>query len=99
MSLSDEEIKHIEELAKIRLDQKAREKLRGQLSDIIDFVRTLQKIDTSGYGGTPYPERFQADLRGSRPGGELDHETVMEQAPEREGAFFRVPPVIEKEQP
>lgn len=97
MSLSDEETKHIEELAKIRLDPEARDRLRAQLSDIIDFVRTLQKTDTSGYPGTPYLERFSAKLRGSTPGGELDHEEVMEQAPDRNGGFFRVPPVIEKE--
>ncbi|MGM0483486.1 MAG: Asp-tRNA(Asn)/Glu-tRNA(Gln) amidotransferase subunit GatC, partial [Candidatus Krumholzibacteriota bacterium] len=96
MTLSDEEIKHIEELAKIRLDPEARDRLRAQLSDIIDFVKMLQKTDTSGYPGAPYLERFIADLRGGASGGELDHEEVMKQAPGRDGGFFRVPPVIEK---
>ncbi|MBD3180534.1 MAG: Asp-tRNA(Asn)/Glu-tRNA(Gln) amidotransferase subunit GatC [Candidatus Latescibacteria bacterium] len=99
MSLSDEEIKHIEKLSRIRLDPGARDKLREQLSDIIDFVNTLQETDTSGYQETPYLERFSSKLRGNTPGGELDHEEVMEQAPDREGGFFRVPPVIDKEQP
>lgn len=97
MKLTDEQIQHIEELARLRLDPESRERLRTQLSDIIDFVRTLQETDTSAYREFSCLERFSTGLRDGTPGGELDHREVMEQAPDREDGFFRVPPVIEKE--
>ncbi|MDZ7859734.1 MAG: Asp-tRNA(Asn)/Glu-tRNA(Gln) amidotransferase subunit GatC [Candidatus Krumholzibacteriota bacterium] len=94
--LSDDEIKHIEKLARIRLGDEDREKLKGQLSDIIEFVRVLQKIDTSGFETVEHIARFKPILREGGAGGELEREKVLEQAPDRENGFFKVPPVINK---
>ena len=94
--LTDDEIKHIEKLAKIRLGSDAREKLKGQLSDIIEFVRTLQKVDTSGFEAAAREKRFTPVLREDRAGDELEREKILEQAPDGENGFFKVPPVIDK---
>ncbi|MCD6378914.1 Asp-tRNA(Asn)/Glu-tRNA(Gln) amidotransferase subunit GatC [bacterium] len=93
---SDDEIRHIEKLAKIKLSNDAREKFKEQLSDIIEFVRTLQNVDTSGIASEACAKRFKPYLREGRAGGELECEKLMEQAPDRENGFFKVPPVIDK---
>ncbi len=95
--LSDDEIKHIEKLARIRLDGNAREKFKGQLSDIIEFVRTLQKVDTTGFESETRKTPFKPFLREGRDGGELERDKVLEQAPENKNGFFKVPPVIDKD--
>jgi aspartyl-tRNA(Asn)/glutamyl-tRNA(Gln) amidotransferase subunit C len=94
--LSDDEIRHIEKLAKIKLDSDARDKLKNQLSDIIEFVRILQDVDTSGVTSEACAKRFKPFLREGGSGGELEREKILEQAPDRENGFFKVPPVIDK---
>ncbi len=46
--LSLEEIRHIAELARIRLTQDEEEKYRQDLSQVLDFFQELQAVDTSG---------------------------------------------------
>ncbi len=97
LRLSDEEIKHVEKLARIRLDDEAREKLRGQLSRIIDFVQKLQNTDTAGFERGGEASKEDAFLRGKKAGDELDREHVLGEAPKRKDGYFTVPPVIDRE--
>jgi aspartyl-tRNA(Asn)/glutamyl-tRNA(Gln) amidotransferase subunit C len=83
----------LESLARIRLDSEERDRLRLQFARIVEFVEKLKGIDTSGFGGeTVYRG---ARLAGDDPQPCLDREEVLGQAPDREGGFFRVPPVID----
>jgi aspartyl-tRNA(Asn)/glutamyl-tRNA(Gln) amidotransferase subunit C len=95
--LSDEELKKIEKLAAVKLEGKAREKLKGQLARIIDFVRKLEKIDTTGYSPRAYVGDLEPLLREDGVGESLDRDEVIAQAPDSEDGLFRVPPVIDKQ--
>ncbi len=97
MKLSDEELKNIEKLASVKLEGEARERLKSQLSGIIDFVKKLEKIDTSGYSPRAYVGDFQPVLREDEVKESLDRGGVLEQAPDSEKGMFRVPPVIDRE--
>lgn len=97
MPLSDEELKRMEKLASVKLEGKAREKLKVQLDRIIDFVRKLEKIDTTGYSPRAYLGEFEPLLRDDKVGESLDRDEAISQAPDSEDGLFRVPPVIDKE--
>ncbi len=62
-----------------------------------EFVKILQEVETgAGDGG----RGSAAGARQPAPDEKrecLDREEVLGQAPDREGVFFRVPPVIERE--
>lgn len=45
--LTKEEIKHLAELARLELTEKETEKYQKQLSEILDYMDILKKIDTS----------------------------------------------------
>ena len=97
MSLSEKELGHLEELSRIRLDKEFREKFRFQLNAVIRFVEELKKADISGYEGAGEAERSDSRLRSDEPGQSLDRRTVLSEAPESDGIFFIVPPVIDME--
>lgn len=99
VKLNDEDLKHIEELARVELSGEAREKLRGQLGDIIGFVQKLQAIDTSGYSPKAYLGGFEPEPREDVKGECLSRDEVLEQAPDEQNGFFRVPPVIDRDEP
>ena len=48
MALTKEEVLHIAKLARLELKGEEVEKFRTQLSEILDYVGQLQKVDTDG---------------------------------------------------
>lgn len=95
MTLSDEELGHIERLARVKLSDESRERFREQLERIIGFVRQLQNIDTTKYTAREYTGDVKSYLRDDTAGPCLSRDDVLEEAPDSENGFFRVPPVIE----
>ncbi len=95
MALSDEELEHLEKLARVKLSPESRERFREQLERIIDFVRRLQEVDTTTYAAKEYIADLKPYMRDDEAGSCLSRDVVLEEAPEREDGFFSVPPVIE----
>jgi aspartyl-tRNA(Asn)/glutamyl-tRNA(Gln) amidotransferase subunit C len=99
MELNDAELKHLEKLARVALSGESREKLRRQLGDIIEFVRRLQAMDTHGYMCRAYLGGFEPELRDDRTEECLSRDEVLASAPDVHDGFFRVPAVIDREEP
>ena len=97
MELKDSELAHLERLARVKIGGESRKRLKTQLAEIIEFVRKLQEIDTSGYTPQAYVGRFRPTLRDDTVGLCLSRDEVLAESPDSERGFFRVPPVIEKE--
>jgi aspartyl-tRNA(Asn)/glutamyl-tRNA(Gln) amidotransferase subunit C len=97
LKLTDMEFGDLEALARVDLDEEERDRLRLQLDRILGFVRKLQEVETgeatAGGENGPLPLPPASDEAREC----LDREEVLSQAPDREGGFFRVPPVIERE--
>ena len=98
MSLTDTELEHLERLARVKLSGQSREKLRGQLARIIEFVKQLQTIDTAGYEPRAHVGGFEPALRADVTKPCLPREEVLGAAPQRKKEFFGVPPVIEADE-
>jgi aspartyl-tRNA(Asn)/glutamyl-tRNA(Gln) amidotransferase subunit C len=92
MTLTDHEFSDLETLAMIELEPEERDRLRLQLGRILGFVRRLQDVETADEGSRgPEGAAPSAD----EPGECLDRDEVLGQAPDTEGGYFRVPPVID----
>jgi aspartyl-tRNA(Asn)/glutamyl-tRNA(Gln) amidotransferase subunit C len=96
--LTDRELEHLEQLARVALAGDSREKLRGQLARIIEFVKQLQTIDTAGNEPRAHVGEFKPELRADETKPCLPREEVLGAAPQREKEFFGVPPVIEADE-
>ena len=95
MRFSDSEIRHLESLAMIDSGEDSRERLRFQMSGIIEFLRKIERAGESTgetEGGT-IPPRAAGEADKAQPS--LDREEVLGEAPDSLDGQFRVPPVIE----
>ncbi|UCF04404.1 MAG: Asp-tRNA(Asn)/Glu-tRNA(Gln) amidotransferase subunit GatC [bacterium] len=95
MDLEGSELEHIERLARVRVSEESRERLRVQLSRIIGFVRRLQEVDTSGYSPRLYVLEVAQNLREDEVGDCLERDEALAGSPDSDKGLFRVPPVIE----
>jgi aspartyl-tRNA(Asn)/glutamyl-tRNA(Gln) amidotransferase subunit C len=95
MKLSREEVLHIAALSKIGVTEEDVEKLRGQLSKILDHFEALQKVDTTGVPPTAQSIALQNVIMCDEVRPSMPVEDVLANAPQREGDFFKVKIVLE----
>ena len=98
MSLTDRELEHLERLARVKLSAGSREKLRGQLARIIEFVKQLETIDTAGLELLARAADLKPALRGDETQPCLPRDEVLGASPENRKGYFAVPPVIEADE-
>lgn len=95
MKLTEAEVTHIANLARLELSDDEKIRYRGQLSAILDYAARLQQIDTSGIPPTSSVLPPQSVLREDEPRLGLDLAKAFQNAPQVDQNQFRVPPVLE----
>jgi aspartyl-tRNA(Asn)/glutamyl-tRNA(Gln) amidotransferase subunit C len=95
MSLDTATVRRIAKLARIRVDDAEVATLQAELNAILGYVEQLNEVDVSGIeplsGGAQMAMRLRADLVTD---GDIP-EQILANAPDRAGAFFAVPKVVE----
>ena len=91
----DIDIAHVARLARLGLSAEELSGYETQLGAILDHAARVQQIDTDGVEPTAHPlpmvNAFRADV--VRPS--LVRDEVLEQAPDHQDGYFRVPPHLE----
>ncbi len=95
MTLTRQEVDHIALLARLELSKEEKERYQQQLSDILDYVAQLQKLDTSNISPTSGVLPPSSPLRDDCVEKGLDTQRALENAPSVEADQFKVPPVLE----
>ncbi len=95
MTLTIEQVEHIAQLARLELTDEEKELYREQLSAILDYVTSLQGLDTAGIPPTSSVLPPHSALRTDAPRPGLKPEELFQNAPDVEDDQFRVPPVLE----
>ncbi len=95
MKLSREEVQHIALLARLGMTETELERFREQLSNILENFQILQQVDTSEVPPTSQAIPLQSVVRDDEVAPSLPPDDVLANAPQREGEFFRVKPVLE----
>jgi aspartyl-tRNA(Asn)/glutamyl-tRNA(Gln) amidotransferase subunit C len=95
MSLDPDAIRRIARLARIRLDAADIPRMQADLNGILGWIDMLNEVDVRGVeplaGGTSLALRLRPDV--VTDGGIAD--AILANAPDRAGAFFAVPKVVE----
>lgn len=94
--LSNDEVRHVAELAKLRLTEEEIEQYTEQLSAILDYAERLGEVDTGSVPPTPYVLPLASVMREDEPRPSLDNETALANAPDHADGFFRVRAVFEE---
>ena len=95
MSLDPATVRRIARLARIRLDEAEIPRMQADLNGILAWIEMLNEVNVEGItplaGGTEIALRLRADA--VTDGG--IEEQILANAPDRAGAFFAVPKVVE----
>jgi aspartyl-tRNA(Asn)/glutamyl-tRNA(Gln) amidotransferase subunit C len=89
-----EQVSHVAKLARLALTPPQIEKLGGQLGNILSYVAKLNEMDTTGVEPMSHALPLKNVLRDDTVQPSLSIEQVLQNAPESEGRFFKVPKVI-----
>jgi aspartyl-tRNA(Asn)/glutamyl-tRNA(Gln) amidotransferase subunit C len=93
--LTPEDVEHISQLAYIKLSDQESEKMRVQLTNILGQFQALSAVDTEDVEPTGHTTDANTVMRHDEPHPPLDRESVLQNAPDRDGEFVRVRPVLE----
>ena len=95
MSLTFEEVEHIAMLARLDLSLEEKQRYQQQLSDILEHIAKLHKLDTGNISSTSSHLPPRSRLRADVPKDGLSQERALENAPDLETGQFKVPPGLE----
>jgi aspartyl-tRNA(Asn)/glutamyl-tRNA(Gln) amidotransferase subunit C len=108
MKVTEKDVLYVADLANLELTPEERARMVRDLNSILEYVDRLNELETSGvppmaqvsdrYGiaeekGTA---KFEYVMRADELGLSLDHQLALANAPESDGAFFKVPKVIDR---
>ena len=95
MKISENEVRHVAKLARLGLDNDCIHKMSETLSDILTYMDKLNELDTSDILPTSHVGKIETVFREDKVGESLPLDEALQNAPDRVGAFFRVPKIIE----
>ena len=95
-AIDEGQVRHIAKLARLSLSDDEVHQFAGQLGGILEYVRQLDAVDTTGVQPMAHPSPVTDVLRADEPGAAFDADRALENAPQREGRFFKVPPVLDQ---
>lgn len=94
MSSERIDVRYVAKLARISLTDAEAERFASELGDLLDHVNALAELDVASVPATAQVVESRNVVRADDVRPSLDRETVLAQAPQRQGAFFRVPRII-----
>lgn len=93
-----EEVRHVAKLARLALDEDHIKRLAAQLASILGYVDQIGRVDTNGVEPMAHALPLHNVLREDRIEPSLPLEKVLQNAPETDGPFFKVPKVLGAEE-
>ena len=92
--ITPEQVRHVAKLARLHLDEPQLQRLEGQLESILEYVAKLREVDVTGVEPLAHALPLTNVLREDVVEPSLPLEKVLQNAPESDGPFFKVPKVI-----
>jgi len=111
MKVTDKDVAYVADLANLELSADERVRMLHDLNSVLEFVDQLNELDTSAiqpmaqvdqptrFGSSSGEEPFAYASRDDVIAGlrkSLPHDLAMQNAPDTDGIFFRVPKVIDR---
>ena len=112
MKVTEKDVLYVADLANLELTAAERERMVRDLNSILDYIDRLNQLDTANVPPMAQTsDRFGVDeaktgtarfayaVRDDIPEGlrkSLPHEEALQNAPDTDGTFFKVPKVIER---
>jgi aspartyl-tRNA(Asn)/glutamyl-tRNA(Gln) amidotransferase subunit C len=95
--INKNKVKHICELAHLKLSEDEQDKFAGELDDIVGYVEKLDQLDTDDVEPTAFAVPMKNVLREDKVEPSLEREKALENAPKKSNGQFKVPPIMNEE--
>lgn len=96
INVDDNLIAKLSKLAKLKFDQKSAEKMKAELSTIIEFVNAISKVDTQKIEPLIYMSEETNVLRADKIENEILQKDALKNAPQKDSDYFKVPTILKK---
>ena len=93
-ALTPDQVRHVAKLARLALPPEQLELFTGQLGSILGYVEQLRQADVEGVEPLAHAVRLTNVLRDDVPTPALSTEQALQNAPDTDGPFFKVPQVL-----
>ncbi len=91
------EVRHIAELARLKLTDDEVKLMGAQLSSILHYMERLNALSTDGVEPTAHAVPLVNVYRDDRVAPSMDSGAALANAPQRQDGFFQVPKVLSEE--
>jgi aspartyl-tRNA(Asn)/glutamyl-tRNA(Gln) amidotransferase subunit C len=98
MKITREVVEYVAHLGRLDLESHDVDLYTEQLDRILEFMDTLNKLDTEGIEPTSHAIPVDCLMRTDSVKESFEVESSLQNAPERRGNFFKVQPIIEVEE-
>jgi len=95
MALSKKDVENVAKLARLGLSEEEKALFTKQLSQILDYADTINKLPTEGVAPTSHALPMKNVFRNDKVVPCVDAKHIMENAPEQIDNMFRVPKILE----
>ena len=92
--ITADDVRKVAKLARLDLPEETINTYTGQLERILEYVDPLQAVDTEGVAPTTRAVEVVNVTREDTVVATEVREDLLDQAPQREGDFFRVPKIL-----
>lgn len=89
-------VRHVAQLARLRIDDGEVVRLTADLSKILDYVALLSELQTDDIPPATHALAMSDSLREDRVGVSWDQSQALANAPHAESGFFCVPKVLDR---
>ena len=96
MTITDDMIEHLADLARLRFTEQEKGQLKYDLERMIGFVEKLREVNTEGVEPLLYISGAENVLRDDEVIKTISKQEALLNAPHTDGNFFKVPKVIRK---
>ena len=97
MASGDIDVAYVAKLARLALEPAEIERFGTQLGALLEYVAALEALPVAGVAATAQVVPSTNVMRDDVAVPSLPREIVLAAAPQREGAYFRVPRIIAEE--
>lgn len=97
--IDESTVRHVAQLARLRLSDAEVALYADQLSKILDYVEQLNEVCVDGVPPLDHPQSVVNILRDDRPRESWTPEQALRNAPRHDRGSFQVPKVLDRDSP
>ena len=95
MEITKEMVDYVSTLSRLKLDEAEKEKMQGELQQIIAYMDVLNTLDTEGVEPMSHVFPVKNVLREDETAPSMDRGELLKNAPATDGGTFLVPKAVE----